>query len=330
MNITEDATATINLLVPKLEAIGYTYQGFELDGTSFSRFTHPERFPWLTRNARITYPMTHASVSYLSTNKEAAYLIAQRVGVNTPATLTATAGDPPPLSQITQLMQKHGSLIIKPATASLSNGLSLHLTSDEQIEAALKKAFSFSDKALIQQQVQGEEVRFVVVDGVVRAALLRQTPRLVGNGIKTVAQLLQEENHQRQAIKGSMVQYPLLETSILSNLGLSPDTPLEDKKILELSRATMIKNGASVFSILEQIHASYVQIATELAEFLGARFIVVDMMIEDYQITSSSSNYHFIEFNTAPVLKLFYSCRDGKHYDVIKDIVPLIDKSLQR
>ena len=57
--------------------------------------------------------------------------------------------------------------------------------------------------------------------------------------------------------------------------------------------------------------------------------MVVDIMIQNLRQPHTKNNYAFIEFNTAPVLKLFYSCRDGKHYDVLPELAAMIDASLQ-
>jgi hypothetical protein len=52
------------------------------------------------------------------------------------------------------------------------------------------------------------------------------------------------------------------------------------------------------------------------------------MMIHDHTKPQTEDNYTFIEFNTAPVLKMFYSCRDGNHYDILGDLVPMINATL--
>jgi uncharacterized protein (DUF1330 family) len=69
-------------------------------------------------------------------------------------------------------------------------------------------------------------------------------------------------------------------------------------------------------------------VVENLVQTLGARFVVVDMMLQDYTKPKTAANYAFIEFNTAPVLKLFYSCRDGKQYDVVAELAAMIDTSL--
>jgi uncharacterized protein (DUF1330 family) len=90
----------------------------------------------------------------------------------------------------------------------------------------------------------------------------------------------------------------------------------------------MIRTGASIYNVIQTVHPSYLQTVENLAQKLGANFIVVDMILRDYTQEQSANNYAFIEFNTTPVLKLFYSCRDGQHYDVVEELADMIDGTL--
>jgi cyanophycin synthetase len=168
----------------------------------------------------------------------------------------------------------------------------------------------------------------VVVDGKVKAAILRQTPQLVGDGTSTIAELLENENAARRQLRMQYVSYQPLDSELITQAGKQSTEILPKGEVLTLGLGTMIRTGASVYNVLSEVHPSYIRTAENLAENLGSRFIVVDIMIHDYTKPQSDTNYAFIEFNTAPVFKLFYSCRDGNHYDILSDIVPMLDDAI--
>jgi cyanophycin synthetase len=316
---------SIDLLRAALLERGFSVEELRLGGKAYTRFTAPSGKSWLTKNAHVGYPFTTSAVREISHNKSLAYELGTSLGVQTPFTTQV-------VSKLTEVemrtLLRHSPLVVKPSSASSSSGVTLQVRTRPMLEAALSAAHAYSATALVQTQVEGDEIRFVVFKGKVRAATLRQTPRLVGDGERNVSELLDAENAERAALQLPYMTYPQLDESLLDVSALDLDEILPAGKILELSRATMIKSGASVYDVLDKMHPSYVEIAERLATGLAARFIVVDIIIQNYAAPLDKHNYAFLEFNTSPALKLFYSCRDGKQYDILTDLAALIDEML--
>lgn len=316
---------SIDILRTALEKKGYSFERFELSHHTFARFTAPNGSAWLTLGAHIGYPFISKAVAKVCDEKNIAYDFCAQEGLRIPRTVEVT-GEPSDEYLATLLEAK--PLIVKPHSSSLSNGLTLHIETVAQLREAIQTALRFSAVALVQEQVDGEEIRFTVVNGKVKAALLRQKPRLVGDGSATLEELLQRENAERAALKMQYVTYPQLSADLVTDTGHQLGDVLKKGETLELSRSTMIRTGASVYNVLADVDKSYIQLVENLVAKLGTRFVVVDMMLHDYTTPMTEKNYAFIEFNIAPVLKLFYSCRDGKQYDVVSDLVKLIDATL--
>lgn len=54
-------------------------------------------------------------------------------------------------------------------------------------------------------------------------------------------------------------------------------------------------------------------------------FLVIDLMIKDYTKPQTDDNYVFMEFNTAPALRLYYGMRTGKPFDMTAKLVDMLD-----
>ena len=314
---------SIEILQAALEKKGYTADRFELDNSTFIRFTAPNGQVWITQGAHVGYPFTPKAVGKISGDKNLAYDFCANEGVRVPKTVQVTQlpGD----AYLAELLQDK-PVIVKPHNSSLSRGVTLNITEPQQLLDALEIAMQFSPIALVQEQIEGEELRFTVVDGKAKAALLRQKPRLIGDGVATIKELFERENAERSTLKLEYLSYPQLPESMLGEVPRGKI--LAAGEALELSRSTMIRTGASVYNVIGDVDESYVRIVESLAQKMGASFIVVDMMLRDYKAPKTDDNYAFIEFNTAPVLKLFYSCRDGKQYDVVSELADMIDATL--
>lgn len=315
-------TTTIELLKNRLAELGYAHDSFKLNTTNFTQFTAPSGQLWLTESSRIAYPFTNITAKRVSNFKNLAYALATRLGVQVP--FTATLDSQVDNSSLYAELLQYMPLIVKPNSASLSRGLTLNITDVATLAQAIKVASAFSDLVLVQKQLRGEEVRFIVVGDTVKAALLRQTPRVTGDGTSTLAKLIETENNLR---KHSAVLYPQLTDKIIDpklDLQLVPAA----KEMIELGRGTMIARGASMYNVYKEVHPSYIALAEKLAGAIGTGFVAVDIFIKDYSSELNNNDYAFIEYSMSPVLNLLYRCRDGNHYDILSDLIPLIDARL--
>lgn len=325
--VVKPKATTVNLFADVFADMGYEIMSFTIGGRVYTRFTAPNGGVWMTRNARISYPLISATCKEIADSKNLSYDLCANHDIRVPQTV-ALYDLSDHQEEVSQLMQT-GAVVVKPNGSHLSQGLRLNVDTPAKLQAAFVAAKQFCDVVLVQEQVTGEEVRFAVVDGEVKAAILRQTPRVIGDGQHTIAELLALENAQRRSYDMQFAIYPELDDELIDFSTVDLQTVPAAKQTIELSRATLIRQGASMYNVIDDIDDSYKQIALRAAQALGARFIVVDIMIEDIAQPCSDTNYAFIEFNGAPAVGLFYSCRGGQQYDIITDLAPRMDQAIQ-
>lgn len=326
MGIVSDTNASYKLLSNALTALGYSMSEKMVQDHLYVTYRSPAGHDWMTRAAHLRYPFTAEKVSVLAIDKAEASEFAEKKGVSAPDTLKVVKGTIDSAA-VEAFVETHGRVVVKPLDRSLSMGLTTDVTTTPKALSAIKKAMRFSDAVLVQEQVFGEEIRFAVIDGTVVSALLRRTPRVVGDGVSTIAQLLEAENAKRREIDYSLTPYPQLTDDLIARRLDRNKIPAAGE-VIELSRATMISKGCSVYDVLEELHASYIDIVESLVSDLDTEFIVVDLFVRDFHTPATEDNYWFIEFNTAPVLKLFYSCRDGNMHDILPTLAASIDKKI--
>ena len=328
MYIKNDPYASYKLLSEEFQKRGYQVTEGRVKNSRQVTFTSPTGRVWQTLAAHLSYPFASRKIRSISINKDKAYAFANSMDITTPYTQLIAEGDQLSPGAMSDLLHRFNRLIVKPTQASLARGLTLGINSASELTNAIAYARTISPHVLIQEQVEGEEIRFTVIDGKVTAAILRRTPRVIGDGVSTIAQLIAIENIERRHLQFPYLAYPLLTGEIIDPILLTSQRVLDKGETLELNRATMIKNGCSVYDVLNDLHPSYIQPIETLVHGLGASFIVVDMFLKDFTHEKTDTNYWFIEFNTSPVLKMFYGCRDGKMYDIVPVLVETIDQWL--
>ena len=328
MILRDDDFATYKLFARELVKRGYEVSTDIVNRKRFATYSAPNGEVWHTFASNITYPFANREAKIVSIQKEKAYKLVESLGVAIPFTRYIEDGGSIEPAEADELLKTYKKLIVKPSNSSLSKGLTLNITTTEELYSAIDYARSISNGVIVQEQVEGEEVRFAIVKGKAVAALLRRTARVIGDGTSTVAELIEAENAERRKLVFEHVTYPQLTSRIISESFFSDQRVLAQGEILELNRSTMIKGGCSVYNILKRIHPEYVRLAEKLAHGLESSFVAVDIFIRDLAVAPKAGNHWFIEFNTSPVLKLFYGCRDGAMVDIVPMLADELDNYL--
>lgn len=320
----------VELLKTHLAPLGYTSRLFVLEDEPFTQFISPSGDIWMVNNDKVHYPLASVGARLIAKSKIWSNELAKQTGTSLPTTYVIKSEDNTP-EILSKIFSEQKTVIVKPFDSTLSRGLTTDITDLQTLMSAIDHALEFSDTALVQQQVYGDDIRFMVIDGKVKAVLLRQTPQVIGDGASTLAELIKSENDERSKIELPFgQQYRILTEQYIAKDYLDSKLVLKDGEVMELSREVLVRKGASVYNITSQIHQSYVDEIERVAGHLGKGYLAVDVFVEDYRVQNNGSNYWFLEFNSSPSLALPYCVRDGNHYRVLDDLVPMLDKAITR
>ncbi len=308
------------LLREELISRGYVYKALTL-GRLYKQYFTPAGKLVITKTAYYDYPFVSYTAREICLNKAKSYQLAQNLGVTIPHTVHTSD-----LQVANDFLARYKRVVVKPHNLGGSKGLTLNVTEPGQLKAAIDEASVGDEVPLIQEQFIGEEIRFTVIAGKVHSAILRQTPRVVGNGHSTVAELVDVENKARETLQFPTLSYPQLTNAIIPEALLrSSRVPLEGE-IIEFSNATMIRGGASFYGILNEVHQSLVALVERMAANVNPPFLVIDIMVKQWKSELQPEDYIFLEFNTAPALEIYTSIRAGETPDTIARLADLVDE----
>ena len=334
MSASDDTTASYLLLEKELQRRGFSTRQYTVGEREYAEYTHPNGAVWLTRREHFSYPLNHGAIMEMADNKTLAYEWMSQFDASIAWSKVVNDLDALDDDEMAAWLTEYKKVVVKPESSSASRGLTLDITTLDQLRKAIvlaREATQFTDNILVQQQVEGEEIRLTLVDGKVVAVLLRQPLQVVGDGKSTLRELIECENAARQKISAtSMVRYAPVEDFAKPELFAQNDQVIAEGEVMKLADSTLISGGASVFNIFDDVDSTYIHFAERVVERLGAAFIVMDLMTADYTAPMSQTNTYFNEFNKAPALKMFYACRDGKNYDIVPLLGEAIAKRMER
>jgi D-alanine-D-alanine ligase-like ATP-grasp enzyme len=278
-------------------------------------------YEWSTKHSIVEYPMVDHRTRQIINSKIAADQVAKKLGVSIPDSIIVKSDQK--FTEAESFLNAHTIVVVKPANSSGSQGVTLKIQDVEVLGRAINEARSFSSDVIVQQQVDGSEFRFTCLNGKVISVVEKRFPYLIGDGVSTLQELLDDDNQQRAICnKNSIVQYPNLELPSHCD----PQRVLKKGESLQIGASSLISKGASIYEVVDDIHRSYKLIAQKMANEIKANFVVVDIIIADMHQDANESNYWFLEFNGGPALTMYRSLRGGEPVDVVSLLCDEIDR----
>ncbi len=200
---------------------------------------------------------------------------------------------------------------IKPLDTDLATGVSLDLKSREQVEAGFHFAREHSSEVLVERFAPGMEHRVLVVADRVVAVARIEPPNVVGDGVSTVAELVERVNKDpRRGDEDSGAPLNKIKTddvaqAVLAGQGQTLDSiPPAGIRVLLRRNPPYIKNGGNLADLTDRIHPSTIAHAVAAAQALQLRVAGLDVVAVDIARPLEEQNGVVVEINAGPGLWL--------------------------
>lgn len=200
-------------------------------------------------------------------------------------------------------------VVLKPVSSGKGRGVWVNLLAAAELESAWSA--NGGDNAppqLVQQLLEGKDHRFLVSCGELMAVAIRKPSTLVGDGIHTVEQLLEELNADPRRGWGYekiMNRVPIDQrlNKVLAEQGLDLiSIPALDEQII-LSLTANISQGGVAIDSTDQTHPHNRLLAVDIARLLNADVVGLDIMSNDVGKSWLEGGLWLLEVNLSPGLR---------------------------
>jgi D-alanine-D-alanine ligase-like ATP-grasp enzyme len=180
---------------------------------------------------------------------------------------------------------------VKPQYGDSINRQTNGVESVDAFHAAWKKAYVAGRMVLVEDMVLGHALRVFAIDGKAEAAFVLLPANIVGDGQKTVTDLIAEMNAQR-AHNPFLKSYQVEVSPRIPPVGhLATDVPEAGERVF-LSRSAALEAGAEVVSLREKLHPSLIALAESAAKAIpNATFLSISITAKDLQKDASSAMF---------------------------------------
>ncbi len=216
-------------------------------------------------------------------------------------------------------------VVVKPDNGNQGKGVNLNLTREEDIREACALARRYSPGLLLEKQIPGRHYRVLVVGDRVVAAAERIPARVVGDGVHTVAQLVELTNGDPRRGRGhekclTKIKIDRVVEAVLKRQGIGLDyIPPAGTEVLLRENANLSTGGTAV-DVTAEIHPDNAFLAVRAAQAVGLDVAGVDMVTADIARPLLGTGA-IIEVNAAPGLRMHLYPSEGEGRDVAGEII---------
>lgn len=215
---------------------------------------------------------------------------------------------------------------IKPRYGSKGRGVTVNLSTQEQVVAAFQAARQINRAVLVEQCLVGRDHRLLVVGGNLVAAARRDPPSVEGDGLHTIRQLVEHINDDPRRGDGHatpLTRIPLddISLAVLADQGCTTESVLPPGAVVVLRRNANLSTGGTATDVTDEVHPLVAQRAIDAAQAIGLDVCGVDVLCERIDRPLEEQRAGVVEVNAAPGLRMHLTPSMGKRRAVGQAVV---------
>ncbi len=274
--------------------------------------------------ATITSETRHIGVS-IASDKEETRTILHDLGLPVPAQQLVYSE-----SRAVRAARRIGyPVVVKPLDANHGRGVSIGLESDEAVAVAFAQARKHSRGVLVESFIRGFDHRLLVVNGVLVAASKRVPGHVVGDGERTIAELVDVVNEDPRRGIGHEKVLTRLEIDhqaerLLERAGKSAETVLPAGEIFYLRSTANLSTGGTAIDVTDIIHPDNKEMAQRAAAAIGLDVAGVDFLTHDISRSWMEAGGGICEVNAAPGFRMHVAPSEGTPRDAAGPVIDML------
>ncbi|HEY1088784.1 MAG TPA: Mur ligase family protein, partial [Archangium sp.] len=220
-------------------------------------------------------------------------------------------------------------VVVKPLDANHGRGVSLDLKTGAEVRAAFEKAREHARTAVVENFITGFDHRMLVVNGELIAVAKRVPGHVVGDGERTIEQLVAVVNSDPRRGIGHEKVLTRLELDAQAELmmakkNVTKDTVLPRGEVLFLRGTGNLSTGGTAIDLTDVVHPDNRDMAVRAAKAVGLDVCGVDFITPDISQSYRDVGGGICELNAAPGFRMHVAPTEGTPRDVAGPVMDML------
>ena len=220
-------------------------------------------------------------------------------------------------------------VVVKPFNANHGRGITIHITTADEVRKAFHVAREHSRSVIIESFITGDDHRMLVIDGKLVAVSKRVPGHVVGDGVHTVEQLVEDVNKDpRRGIGHEKVLTRLTfdhqAETMLARKGYTRETVPAPGERVFLRSTGNLSTGGTATDLTDVVHPDNVEMATRAVKAIGLDVGGVDFLSTDVTESYKEVGGAICEINAAPGFRMHMAPSEGRPRDVAGPVMDML------
>jgi cyanophycin synthetase len=217
-------------------------------------------------------------------------------------------------------------VVVKPLDGNQGKGVAVNVETREHLLSAYAAAAEYCEHVIIERHLPGLDFRLLVVGDKVVAAARRDPPHVIGDGVQTVRELVDQVNTDPRRGVGhatSLTRIRLDDVALtrLAAQRLTAETVPEKGRRVVLRDNANLSTGGTATDVTDDVHSEVAGRAVAAAQMIGLDVAGVDLVCDSVLKPLEEQGGGIVEVNAAPGLRMHLSPSFGKGRAVGEAIV---------
>jgi cyanophycin synthetase len=220
-------------------------------------------------------------------------------------------------------------VILKPLAANHGRGISGRIDNSEQLSASWAMSSSYGSRIVVEQFAEGRDHRVLVINGKVVAAAERVPAHVIGDGSRTVRELIEAGNRDPRRGVGhtkSLTKLPndRATEDHLALSGRTMDTVPAPDEFVGLRPTANLSTGGTSIDRTDEMHPDNVTACEMAAGVIGLDIAGIDVLTPDISVPFRENRSVIIEVNAGPGIRMHTHPAEGEPRNVAAPIIDML------
>jgi cyanophycin synthetase len=220
-------------------------------------------------------------------------------------------------------------VVIKPLDGNHGKGASVGIRNLEDAVKAFHKAKEYSKHVIVEQMLEGNDFRALCVNKKLIAVAERTPAHVVGDGKRTIQELIDETN--RDPRRGFGHENVLTQINVdgqtmrcIAAKGYELETVLPKGETLTLKTTANISTGGTAIDRTDEVHPENVFMFERIAKIIGLDVAGIDIIAPNVSEPLIENGGGVIEVNAAPGFRMHLAPSEGIARNVAEHVVEML------